>query len=143
MAGSERRVGVSAIVLVAALAIGFLSSVTWIGWRVYSNSHSVCGHWPVNSSSVPVPDGFEVRRSVSVAPEGCGANFKRRATIAPTSGAEVGAFEHYWAALVASGWSEADCAVPDLRCLDDGRHFVAITHRDSVLVVTVQPSSHA
>jgi hypothetical protein len=143
MGVSERRVGVSVLVLAAALAVGLLSSATWIGWKVYSDSHSVCGRWPVSSSSVPVPDGFEVERSVSIAPEGCGADFKRRATVAPTSDADVRTLERYRSALVAQGWTEVDCAVPDQRCLDDGRHFVAITQTDRVLVVTVQPSSRA
>lgn len=142
MARSERRLAPTQLILIALISLGLLCAASWIGWKVYSDSHSVCGRWPLASSVVPAPEGFEIKHSVSLSPEGCGADFKRQATLATTSDTDQQPLDRYVSVLIAEGWLEVDCAMPAQRCLDDGRHFVSIAQAERVLVVSVQPSSH-
>ena len=87
-----------------------------------------CHDEPIPRSAVPVPNGFSVRHTQSIDPEGCGARYKRRAVVTGSAPTSAELLTVYVASLKKDGWTSAECSEPSLRCFtnDQRELFIAV-----------------
>ena len=103
-----------------------LALVTSCDSRGAASPAEKCGDRSIASSAAPSLEPFKLRVNRLVAPEGCGADFKRHLIYVPTRN-DGDLLTNFTRVIEDDGWRATECVTSRERCFEKGGWFVAAT----------------